>query len=70
MIGEILDGIVNDDPVLLAYDIASFERELSFVSVIEWVGRQDYLCVFLSQEFHDGYRVAECISSLQPNDAC
>ena len=47
MIGEILDGIVNDDPVLLAYDIANFERDLSFVSVIEWMGRQDYLCFFV-----------------------
>ena len=49
-IGQILDGIVNDDPLLLAYEIADFERNLSFVSMIEQVDRRaDYLCGYLSQ---------------------
>ena len=39
-IGDRLNGIVNDDPVLLAYDIAEFERKLSFVSVTRWSGTQ------------------------------
>ena len=38
-IGDQLNGIVSD-PELLAYDIAKFERELSFVSVTRWSGRQ------------------------------
>ena len=40
IIGDQLNGIVNGNPELLAYDIAKFERELSFVSVTRWSGRQ------------------------------
>ena len=33
MIAALLEGLVTNDPTLIAYDIANFERELSFVSV-------------------------------------
>ena len=56
MIGEALTGVVNDDPYLLALNIAEFERALSSVS--HRVGLR--LCIYpwyLYLVFLDKYRI-------------